>query len=66
MKQPMSNGRLVIVSNRLPVSVKKVDGKLEYAPSIGGVATALASYIESDQAKWIGWPGIAAEDLTDE
>lgn len=62
----MSNGRLVIVSNRLPVSVKKVDGKLEYAPSIGGVATALSSYIESGQAIWIGWPGIAAEDLTEE
>lgn len=62
----MSSGRLIIVSNRLPVSVKKVDGKLEYAPSVGGLSTALASYVESGQARWIGWPGIAAEDLTDE
>jgi trehalose 6-phosphate synthase/phosphatase len=61
----MSSGRLVIVSNRLPVSVKKVDGKLEYAPSVGGLSTALASYVESGLAKWIGWPGIASEELDD-
>lgn len=62
----MSSGRLVIVSNRLPVSVKKVDGKLEYAPSVGGLSTALSSYVESGQARWIGWPGIATEDITAE
>lgn len=62
----MSSGKLIIVSNRLPVSVKKVDGNLEYAPSVGGLSTALASYVESGQARWIGWPGIALEDITDE
>jgi len=56
----------MIVSNRLPVSVKKVDGKLEYAPSVGGLSTALSSYVESGQARWIGWPGIAAEEITEE
>lgn len=61
----MSSGRLVIVSNRLPVSVKKVDGKLEYSPSIGGLSTALSSYVENGQARWIGWPGIATDDITE-
>lgn len=62
----MSIGKLVIVSNRLPVSVKRVEGRLEYAPSVGGLSTALSSYVESGQARWIGWPGIALEDITDD
>lgn len=65
-KKQMSTGRLVIVSNRLPLSVKKVDGKLEYSPSVGGLSTALSSYVESGQARWIGWPGIALEDITND
>lgn len=60
----MSTG-LVIVSNRLPVSVKKVDGKLQFFPSIGGLATGLASYANDSRNKWIGWPGIPSDDLTE-
>ncbi len=55
---------LVIVSNRLPVSVKKVDGKLEFSKSIGGLATGLAS-VDDKISAWIGWPGIADDELTD-
>ena len=36
--------RLIIVSNRLPVTVSKVDGKIEYKRSLGGLATGLASF----------------------
>lgn len=57
---------LIIVSNRLPVSVKKADGKLEVYPSIGGLATGLSSYATNRSSKWIGWPGIPNEDLTDQ
>ncbi len=56
---------LVIVSNRLPVSVKKVDGKLEFYPSVGGLATGLSSYANKPGSKWIGWPGLPSDDLTD-
>jgi trehalose 6-phosphate synthase/phosphatase len=55
---------LTLVSNRLPISVKKVDGQLEFSPSIGGLATGLSSYTTSKHSKWIGWPGIPDEDLT--
>lgn len=58
--------RVVIVSNRLPVSVKKVDGKLEYYPSAGGLATGLSSYASSGNNRWIGWPGIPSDDLTEQ
>ena len=57
--------RVIIVSNRLPVSVKKTDGKLEFSQSTGGVATGLASYAENPRNAWIGWPGIPSDDLTE-
>lgn len=53
----------VIVSNRLPVSVSKVDGKLQFSNSSGGLATAMSS-LGSDQTVWVGWPGIASDDLS--
>jgi trehalose 6-phosphate synthase/phosphatase len=59
------NPSLIIVSNRLPVSVKKVDGKLEFYPSVGGLATGLAGYATNRRNKWIGWPGVASEDVTE-
>lgn len=60
------NPRLVIVSNRLPVSVKKVNGTFTYEQSIGGLATGLAPYAKNKQNRWIGWPGIATDDLTED
>ncbi len=57
----MSN--LVVVSNRLPVNLSRVDGKLVVAPSSGGLATAMSSLEATDQL-WVGWPGIASDDLT--
>lgn len=57
--------QILIVSNRLPVTVKKDNGKLIYEASMGGVATGLSSFVKSRKNKWIGWPGIASEDLTE-
>lgn len=57
---------IIIVSNRLPVSVKRVDGRLEYYPSVGGLATGLSSYANNKKNKWIGWPGIASDDLSEQ
>ncbi len=54
---------LVIVSNRLPVSVKKVDGKLEFYPSDGGLARGLSGYTKKRGTKWIGWPGLPSDNL---
>lgn len=52
--------RLIIVSNRLPVTAQ-IDGptvNLVQAP--GGVATGLRGYHERWGGVWIGWPGITA------
>ncbi|HSX37113.1 MAG TPA: bifunctional alpha,alpha-trehalose-phosphate synthase (UDP-forming)/trehalose-phosphatase, partial [Patescibacteria group bacterium] len=58
--------QVIIVSNRLPVSVKKVDGVLEFSASVGGLATGLSSYVKNRKSKWIGWPGIASDGLTED
>lgn len=51
-------GRLLIVSNRLPVTVHRRRGQLQFEPSAGGLATGLSSFYRSYNALWIGWPGI--------
>ena len=60
----MSGYSLVIVSNRLPVSVSKRDGELHFEASSGGLATAMSSLEQSDKI-WVGWPGIASDDLSE-
>ncbi len=59
-----SKHKLVIVSNRLPVNVSRVKGKLLFEPSSGGLATAMSSLQYEDKI-WVGWPGIASDELTD-
>jgi trehalose 6-phosphate synthase/phosphatase len=57
--------RLVIVSNRLPVTVNKTKAGFEYAQSAGGLATGIQTFLKSkDNYIWVGWPGssIAQED----
>ena len=49
--------RLVIISNRLPITIKKEAGDLIYHPSAGGLATGLNSLDENINKLWIGWPG---------
>ena len=60
-------GRVIIVSNRLPVSVSEVDGGLVIGRSIGGLATALSSIFSKYKPLWLGWTGlkrqVALEDL---
>ncbi len=59
-------GKLIIVSNRLPVSLSRKGGKLQYQRSVGGLATGLASFYREYNSTWVGWPGIAAEKVKDD
>lgn len=56
---------LIIVSNRLPLSVKRVDGKFHSSLSSGGLVTSLAGLTKSTQFQWFGWPGIEVKDPAD-
>jgi trehalose 6-phosphate synthase/phosphatase len=51
--------RLLIVSNRLPVTVRTEDGRAVTQRSAGGLATGLLTPHEARDGLWIGWPGSA-------
>lgn len=57
--------QVIIVSNRLPISVKRVNAELVFSPSLGGLATGLSSYVNDPGNTWIGWPGIASDELSE-
>jgi trehalose 6-phosphate synthase/phosphatase len=54
--------RLLIVSNRLPVTIQERKGELHVEPSVGGLATGLSSWYKSSNSIWIGWSGLARRD----
>ena len=52
--------RVLIVSNRLPISVARDPaGTLQVSPSAGGLATGLSGVHAGSGGLWIGWPGIS-------
>lgn len=53
--------RLIIVSNRLPVTVRRTNEGVTVERSSGGLATGMTGPHESRKGLWIGWPG----DMTD-
>jgi trehalose 6-phosphate synthase/phosphatase len=62
--------RLVVISNRLPFSLRRGDdaGQYELSASSGGLVSALSSYIERRSSEepnfecvWVGWPGAYVE-----
>ncbi|KAL4924607.1 trehalose-6-phosphate synthase [Aspergillus undulatus] len=55
--------QLIIVSNRLPLSLKKIDGRYESSLSSGGLVTALSGISSSTDVRWFGWPGSNIEDM---
>ncbi|MCF8361884.1 MAG: bifunctional alpha,alpha-trehalose-phosphate synthase (UDP-forming)/trehalose-phosphatase [Prolixibacteraceae bacterium] len=55
--------KLHILSNRLPFNAQKINGEFELTPSVGGLATGMKSVYKQYNGKWIGWPGIATENL---
>ena len=54
--------RLVIISNRLPVTIDRKEGELIYHPSAGGLATGLNSLDTAIERLWIGWVGTPIEN----
>ncbi len=61
--------RLLIVSNRLPITVVD-EGELKFKESVGGLVSGLKAYLDSqgtEQGKsvdytWVGWPGSTIKD----
>ena len=60
-------GKTIIISNRLPLQINITeDQTLEVTPSVGGLATGLKSFHQEGDSIWIGWTGMAAEDVPED
>jgi trehalose 6-phosphate synthase/phosphatase len=49
--------RLIIVSNRLPITVRVERGLPVLEPSSGGLVTGLIRHHQSSESLWVGYPG---------
>lgn len=56
--------RIIIISNRLPITLEKKKGEIKYKKSVGGLATGMSSFHSDYDSIWIGWCGIPKENLT--
>lgn len=53
-----SNQHLIVVSNRLPITITKdAQGEYHFKMSSGGLVSALSGTKKSMSFTWIGWPG---------
>lgn len=52
-----TKSKIIIISNRLPVTVSKSKGTLKVQQSPGGLATGLQAIRKEKEAIFIGWPG---------
>ena len=63
-------GRLIIVSNRLPFTVRLEEGRIRLDESAGGLVSGLSTFLDSykyhfapqEKHLWIGWPGNTIPD----
>src|SRR2546421_3862849 len=53
---PFADMTLILVSNRLPVTVRRIGNRLDVQPNPGGVAAGLSSFHRGLQARWVRWP----------
>ncbi|HSD56544.1 MAG TPA: bifunctional alpha,alpha-trehalose-phosphate synthase (UDP-forming)/trehalose-phosphatase [Methanotrichaceae archaeon] len=64
--------RLLIVSNRLPVTVMREGDSLRFQESVGGLASGLRAYMDNIKSSrspesqydyaWVGWPGVTIDE----
>ncbi len=59
----MKMARILIVSNRLPVTASKNKDKISFLPSAGGLATGMSSFHQDYDCQWIGWPGLVKDKI---
>jgi trehalose 6-phosphate synthase len=48
---------LVVVSNRLPITIEKSEGAVSLRKSTGGLVSALTPILENGGGTWVGWTG---------
>ncbi len=63
IRTTMTEKRTIIISNRLPVRVEINGQDISYHASEGGLATGLSSVSQDDNSLWIGWAGVATDNI---
>ena len=64
-REAPNNGRLVVVSNRLPFVLTRQQGRWLLKPGAGGLVSALVPVLRNRGGVWIGWPGAAENEIPD-
>lgn len=59
---PNGSGRLILVSNRLPVVISQGEQGWSARTAAGGLATGLSGPHRDSGGRWIGWPGVVSSD----
>lgn len=64
--------RLLVVSNRLPVTVERTRDTFNFKESVGGLVSGLSAYLDSLKGRlkegeavdymWVGWPGTSVPE----
>lgn len=56
---PAPKGRLLLISNRLPITIKRSDeGHYDFTMSSGGLVAGLSGLSKTTEFQWYGWPGL--------
>ncbi|KAJ2159406.1 Trehalose-6-P synthase/phosphatase complex synthase subunit [Coemansia sp. RSA 552] len=56
-QQPSDPSRLIVVSNRLPVTLAQTGNEWSFKLSSGGLVSALSGLKREMSFTWVGWPG---------
>ena len=57
-----TSARLIVVSNRLPLTLQKTEAGWKTARSSGGLASAVNPLLQQSGGDWIGWAGHSSND----
>lgn len=59
LESPTGASRLLLVSNRLPITIRRSEGgKYDFSMSSGGLVTGLSGLSKTTTFQWYGWPGM--------
>jgi trehalose 6-phosphate synthase/phosphatase len=56
-RSPAAGARIIVVSNRLPLTLKKTEQGWDTVRSSGGLASAMNPLLAKTGGEWIGWAG---------
>ena len=62
MNRYLKDKRLIVVSNRVPYSISKIEDKIVYKKTAGGLVTALDPLMKRMGGLWIGWSGVVGSN----